>query len=96
MFRGTNPHWQCVVGPIVFVKQYDSHSCGPIATLKIMSLFGAIPTGTMPEVLEASDRRRITMDNYRGLVQHFQQNVMDGLSVRVSGKREKDTRVNRT
>jgi hypothetical protein len=60
-----------LVGPIVFVKQDDSHSCGPIAILKIVSVFGAIPIGTILDVLDARDLRKLTMDNYRGLVQTF-------------------------
>jgi hypothetical protein len=69
-------------GPVTFIKQ-GPYDCGPNAILKLMSVFGAIPPDTVVEMLKGSDVRRITMANYRSLLQQFEDSVKDGLSVRI-------------
>jgi hypothetical protein len=47
-------HW-LLLGPIVFIKQRDSHNCGSNSTLNIVSVFGAIPEDTVVEMLKRSE-----------------------------------------
>jgi hypothetical protein len=48
-----------------------------------MSVFGAMLEDTVVQMLKGNDVRRVTMANYRSLLQQFQKNVTDGLSVRI-------------
>ena len=54
-----------VYGPTAFIKQHDGNSCGPIACLKLLDVFGCIPDSiTSLDALSGTQLRRVVMDCY--------------------------------
>jgi hypothetical protein len=98
-------------GPKVFIKQKDSFNCGPNAILKIMSVFSPISHETPIERLDSGEVRRMTMCNFRSLVNDLKYSQEKGVSVRLprrpkrnlrptvedkQGKRQKETQTSAT
>ena len=54
-----------VYGPTIFIKQHDGNSCGPIACLKLLDVFGCIPysINNLGE-LSGTQLRCVVMDCY--------------------------------
>jgi hypothetical protein len=63
-------------GPLCYVRQDDGHSCGPIAYLKIMSVFGRIPAHiTDPNLLSPLEIRQMIVDNFRHLLDELNDEI---------------------
>ena len=65
MFLGGDINDWKLTGPFVFITQSDGHSCGPIACIKLMSLFNRIPDDVDVHTVPAMELRRIVMDDFR-------------------------------
>jgi hypothetical protein len=83
----SNGGWS-LVGPETYIKQKDGHNCGPIAMMKLLSIFNRLPEGTVVEQLTSNDIRRITMGDFRSLLKEFRDNEDKRISVTVPKRRQ--------
>jgi hypothetical protein len=79
-------------GPTVFIKQNDSFNCGPNAVLKIMYVFSPIRHETPTERLDSGEVRRITMGDFRSLVNDLKYSQEKGVSVRLPNRPKRNLR----
>ena len=83
----SNGGWS-LVGPETYIKQKDGHSCGPIAMMKLLSVFNRLPEGTLVEQLTSNEIRKITMGDFRSLLNEFRENEDKRISVTVPKRRQ--------
>jgi hypothetical protein len=84
-FSDTSRPW-CLHGPLVFVKQDDGHSCGPISCFQIMCIFGRLPQQIkQPFALSLREIRKIVIEDFSNLMDELQ----DEIRVNIPRKRQR-------
>jgi hypothetical protein len=61
-----------LIGPNKFIHQPDAYNCGPNALLKLMHVVGRLPPSTNVSQLDQASVRRITMGDFRSLLNEVQ------------------------
>ena len=77
-----------LTGPYVFIEQMDGHSCGPIACIKMMSLFGRVPSDVNVHSVPAMELRKIVMNDFRKVCQEIDSDIC----VRVPKTKDEETK----